>query len=214
MLLNLNGEFEDAWELLASKLGHSQLAEQTKTALALALLRVPLLPDQVDPSKDALIGAAGDTAGDLVEGNFDQAFLGFQQMLKTYPTTPYLHYAYGSALIFRSRYPEAEAQFREETRLTPKSALPFMRLAIIAMKQHHAQDALPMAERAVKLAPESALAHEILGRIFSELGKNDQAAKESKTADNLKPEKPDIDLGVAKAYAHTSILKETEGQRR
>ena len=59
LLLNLNGQFEDAWELLAIKLGRNQLADQTKTALALALLRVPLLPDQVDPSKDALIDAAG-----------------------------------------------------------------------------------------------------------------------------------------------------------
>jgi tetratricopeptide (TPR) repeat protein len=205
LLLNLNGEFEDAWELLASKLGRSQLAEQTKTALALALLRVPLLPDQVDASKDALIDAAGETAGDLAEGNFDRAFLGFQQLLKTYPTTPFLHYAYGSALIFRSRYPEAEAQLREEVKLTPKSALPFMRLAIIAMKQHHAQEALPMAERAVQLAPESALAHEILGRILSDLGKTEEAAKESDAATKLKPEKPDIDPEVAKAYAHASI---------
>lgn len=210
LLLNLNGQFEDAWELLASKLGHSQLAEQTKTALALALLRVPLLPDQVDPSKDALIDAAGETAGYLIQGNFDQALLAFQQMLKTYPSTPFLHYAYGSALIFRSRYPEAEAQLREETRLTPNSAQPFMRLAVVGLKTHRAQDALPMAERAVTLAPQSALAHEILGRVFSELGKNDQAAKEFKTAEGLKPEKPDIDLGVAKAYAHTSILKETD----
>jgi tetratricopeptide (TPR) repeat protein len=205
LLLNLNGEFEDAWELLASKLGRSQLAEQTKTALALALLRVPLLPDQVDPSRDALIDAAGETAGDLVNGNFDRAFQAFQQMLKTYPTTPFLHYAYGSALIFRSRYPEAEAQLREEVKLTPKSALPFMRLAVIAMKQHHAQDALPMAERAVQLAPESALAHEILGRILGELGKPEEAAKESEAAENLKPEKPDIDPEVARAYAHASI---------
>jgi len=205
LLLNLNGQFEDAWELLASKLGRNQLAEQTKTALALALLRVPLLPDQVDPSKDALIDAAGETAGDLAEGNFDRALLGFQQMLKAYPTTPFLHYAYGSALIFRSRYSEAEAQLREEVKLTPKSALPFMRLAIIAMKQHHAQDALPMAESAVKLAPESALAHEVLGRILSELGKAEQSAKESETAENLKPEKPDVDPDVAKAYARASI---------
>jgi tetratricopeptide (TPR) repeat protein len=210
LLLNLNGQFEDAWELLASKLGHSQLAEQTKIALALALLRVPLLPDQLDPSKDALIDAAGETAGDLVAGNFDRAFLGFQQMLKLYPTTPFLHYAYGSALIFRSRYPEAEAQLREEVRLTPRSALPFMRLAIIALKAHHAQDALPMAERAVKLAPESALAHEIMGRILSELGKAEQGAKESETAEKLKPEKPEIDPEAAKAYAQASIPGDTE----
>lgn len=210
LLLNLNGQFEEAWELLASRLEHGELAEQTKTALALALLRVPLLPDQVDPSKDALIDAAGETAGDLVKGNFDRAFLGFQQMLKTYPTMPYLHYAYGSALSFRSRYAEAEAQLREEVKLTPKSALSFMRLAIIALKTSKEQDALPMAEHAVELAPESALAHEILGRTLSKLGKTEQAAKESETGENLKPEKPAIDSEVARAYAYASIPGETK----
>jgi tetratricopeptide (TPR) repeat protein len=209
LLLNLNGQFEDAWELLA-KLGHGQLAEQTKTALALALLRVPLLPDQVDPSKDALIDAAGETAADLVEGNFDRALLAFQQMLKTYPTTPFLHYAYGSALIFRSRYPEAQEQLQQEVKLTPESALPVMRLAIIALKTDHAHDALPIAEDAVKLAPKSALAHEILGRVLSELGKSEQAAKESEAAEKLKPEKPDIDPEVARRYAHTSIPAATK----
>jgi tetratricopeptide (TPR) repeat protein len=209
LLLNLNGQFEDAWEVLA-KLGRGQLAEQTKTALALALLRVPLLPDQVDPSKDALLDAAGETAADLVEGNFDRAFLGFQQMLKMYPTTPFLHYAYGSALIFRSRFPEAQAQLREEIRLTPKSALPFVRLAIIELKSNHAPDALPLAESAVKLAPGSALAHGLLARILSELGKAEQAAKESEAAEKLKPEKPDVDPEVAKIFAQAPIPGDTE----
>ena len=62
-----------------------------------------------------------------------------------------------------------------------------MRLAIIAMKQHHAQDALPMAERAVQLAPESALAHEILGRILSDLGRQRRQPGNLKPRKNLNP---------------------------
>jgi len=112
LLLNLNGDFENAWELLASKFGKGVLAAQTKAALALALLRVPLLPDQIDPSKDALLEAAGETAALLVQGSFDPALDSFQQMIKGYPQTPFLHYGYGSALMFRSRYDEAEKELR------------------------------------------------------------------------------------------------------
>ena len=42
LLLNLNGDFENAWELLASKFGKGMLAAQTKTALGLALLLAAL----------------------------------------------------------------------------------------------------------------------------------------------------------------------------
>jgi tetratricopeptide (TPR) repeat protein len=201
LLLNLNGAFEDAWELLASTFGKGVLAEQTKTALGLALLRVAVLPDQLDPSRDAVIDAAGETAALLVQGNFEQALPSFQRMLRLYPNTPFLHYAYGSALLFRQNYGEAEAQLLDETRITPQSALPHIRLAIIALKTHRAAEALPMAEHAAQLAPESAIAHEILGRVLNELGKTEQGAKQLANAEKLKPEKPQPDPQVARAYA-------------
>lgn len=203
LLLNLRGDFENAWELLASKFGKGVIPEQIKTALALALLRVPLLPDQVNPSKDALLEGAGETAALLVQDSFDQALQSFQQMLRDYPDTPFLQYAYGSALMFRSQYDEAERQLRAETRVTPKSALAYMRLAIVSLKTHQAAKALPDAKQAVELAPDSALAHEILARALTELGKNDRAAAESTLAARLKPERPQIDPGVVRAYARS-----------
>ena len=201
LLLIQQGDFENAWEFLSARLGKGPLASQTKTALGLALLRVALLPDQIDPSKDALLDAAGGTAALLVNGNFERAIESFQRMEKKYPDTPFLHYAYGSALMFQSRYGDAETQLREETRITPNSALPYVRLAIIALKTNHAAKALPDATRATQLAPSSAIAHEILGRVLSEIGKPQEAAKEAETAAQLKPERPQVNEEVARLYA-------------
>lgn len=205
LLLNRNGQFEDAWEVLASKFGQPPIADQTKTALALALLRVPLLPEQIDPSKDALIDAAGETAAFLVQNDFDHALPLFERMLKDYPNTPFLHYAYGSALIFQSRFDQAEQQLRVETKISPQSALPYIRLAIIAVKTHRAPDALPDAERATQLAPQSSLAHQVLARVYTDLGKTDQASKELELANALKPEKPQADPNVARVYARAAV---------
>jgi len=213
LLLNLNGEFEDAFGLLASKFGKEALAQQTRVALAMSMLRIPLLPEQLDPSKDALIADAGETAELLVTASFDQAFQAFQQMLKDYPNTPFLHYAYGSALDFRSRYDEAEAQLREETQVMPHSALPYMRLAAIALKAHRPADALPSAERAVALAPQSAMAHKILAKALTELGKSEPAAKETETAEKLGPERPEVDSEVASTYARSIISVGTVGSQ-
>jgi tetratricopeptide (TPR) repeat protein len=205
LLLNLNGEFEDAFGLLAYEFGKEALAEQTRTALAMSLLRIPLLPEQVDPSKDALIADAGETAELLVSKSFEQAFQHFRQMLKDYPNTPFLHYAYGSALDFQSRYEEAEAQLQEETRITPLSALPYMRLAAIALKTHRPTDALPLAERGVELAAGSATAHQILAKTLTELGKTDSASQESATAEKLEPEKPQVDPEITAIYANRPV---------
>lgn len=205
LLLNLNGEFEDAFGLLSSEFGKEPLAQQTRVALAMSLLRIPLLPDQLDPGKDALINDAGDTAELLVTANFEQAFQSFRQMIQDYPNTPFLHYAYGSALDFNSRYDEAQVQLREETRFTPESALPYMRLAAIALKTHRATDALPLAQRAIELAPQSATAHKILAKALTELGKAESAAQESATAEKLEPEKPEVDSGVSAVYMHQFV---------
>ena len=205
LLLNLNGEFEDAFSLLAYEFGKEAMAQQTRTALAMSLLRIPLLPDQVDPRNDALITDAGETAELLVSRNFEQAFQHFRQMLKDYPNTPYLHYAYGSALDFQSRYEEAAAELREETRITPRSALPYMRLAAIALKTHRPTDALPLAQQSVELAAHSATAHKILAKTLEELGKTESAAQENTTAEKLEPDKPQVDLEIARVYASRPI---------
>ena len=89
LLLNLNGQFVKATEVLKSGFEPEHLPDQIKIALGMALLRIPLLPNQVDPSKDALIHAASETAALLAQNNLEQALKSFEQMLKDYPDTPW-----------------------------------------------------------------------------------------------------------------------------
>ncbi len=62
LLLIRSGESDQAATLLASTFGQSEMAPQIKIALALAMLQVPLLPKEIDPSQDALIRATGEAA--------------------------------------------------------------------------------------------------------------------------------------------------------
>src|SRR5882672_5811279 len=78
LLLNLHGEFERANELLVAAFGPTHYTEQIKAALGLAFLRVPILPAQADPSKDALVHAAGETAILLANHNVDAALRNFE----------------------------------------------------------------------------------------------------------------------------------------
>ena len=56
------GEFERASNLLLATFGAGMDSQQAKIALGLATLRVPLLPEQLDPSREALVVAAGEAA--------------------------------------------------------------------------------------------------------------------------------------------------------
>ena len=129
LLLNLNSQFERATVLFASTFGPDHFTDQIKTALGLALLRAPILPTQIDPSKDALIHAAGETAVLQANHEADAALRALQEMFKNYPGTPYLNYRYGMELLATKRYEAAEAPLREEIRITPRSSLVWAGLA-------------------------------------------------------------------------------------
>ena len=213
ILLNRSGQFESAARLLTPEANSGSLASEIQFALGIALLRTPLLPEQVPPQKHALVQSAGEI-GILLQGSkYDQAFPKLQQLMKEYPTTPFLHYAYGLGLASLSQYDEAEPQLREEARISPASELPHILLASIELRKHNAADALPSAERAVQLALESAKAHYILGRAYLELGKEEKALYELETANKINPGSPEVHFNLAKAYARAKQPEKAEEQR-
>jgi tetratricopeptide (TPR) repeat protein len=201
VLLNRVGEFEAAKDVLGSLVTDGVESEKVKTALGMSLLHIPLLPTELDPSKDALVAAVGGVGESEVSADFNEATAGYEQLLKDYPNVPFLHYAYGSLLANLSRYPEAERQLQEEIRINPDSALPYMQLAYIALKEVQYAKALPLAEQGVKRAPQSYAAHYFLGRALLGAGNIQAAIKELETAERLGPYSPEVRYNLALAYA-------------
>ena len=213
ILLNQNGEFERAVDLLAGGHPEGQIVTQWNEVLGMALLRVPQVPEQVDPAQRAMLLAAGQAASLLANSKYDDAFVILQKLLKDYPNTPFIHYAYGSALASLSQYDEAETQLREEIRISPDSALPYIRIAFIALKTQRPGDALTAAQRAVQLAPHSAEAHYILGRALLSSGETQQAIKELETANEMMPNSPEIHFHLARAYSKAKQPEKADQER-
>jgi predicted Zn-dependent protease len=201
LLLNMRGDFERATDVLADAAGKGAVPEQIKIALGLALLRVPLLPSQVDPSNDALIHAAGETAAMLLNHQLDAAFRNFARTLRDYPETPYLHYQYGVALEAASQDQQAEAQLREETRARPNDGLPWIALARLNARRKNFAEALASAQHATQLAPRSAAAYEALAEALQAQGKSDEVATNSRQAIQLAKLSAEIDSTQVKKYA-------------
>jgi tetratricopeptide (TPR) repeat protein len=223
VLENRNGQFESAMEILQPGTRSGTVAKEIQIALGMALLRIPLLPDQVEPSKSALVQAAGEIAALLQNSKYDQAFPKIQILLKEYPSVPFLHYAYGTALAALSQFDEADKQLRAELQISPQSELPYITLASVALKRYRPADALPSAQRAVELAPDSAESHYVLGRAYLELGhdehahdqqaQDEQAVRELELASKLAPGSPAIHFNLAKAYARAKLPERAEQER-
>jgi predicted Zn-dependent protease len=179
----------------------------------MTLLRIPSFPEQVEESRRPVVQMAGETAELLQSSQYEKAFENFQEMLKQAPQTPYLHYAYGTALIAISEFDAAEGQMREELLISPKSALPWVRLASIAIRQKRPADALPAAKAALKLAPGSGEAHYLLGRGYLDLGQIDNAVQELETASKISPNSPEVHFNLAKAYAKAKSPEKAEQER-
>jgi tetratricopeptide (TPR) repeat protein len=213
LLLNRDGEFNRATDVLIPEAGSPEFAEQAKFAMGLALLRIPLLPEQVKPEQRDLIARAGATAALLAQRHYDEAFPHFDALLKEYPETPFLHYAYGASLADISEFDRAEAQLREELKINPESALPNLRLASVLVATHKPEEAAAYAKRAVALAPESPDAHYLLGRCELETGDTAAAVRELERARDLAPGSPAVHFNLARAYSKTQRSADAERER-
>lgn len=201
VLLNMHGECDIARSLFSSLLLRGVNSEDVQIGLGLSLLRVPLLPTQLDPSKDALIHDAGNTAALISHREYENADEAFQSLLTKYPRTPFAHYAYGAMLASRGKEDAAIAQFKEEIAITPESALPYMEWAFIESKRGSYQVTLPLARKAIRLSPNSFLAHYLLGSALLATGDARGSVIQLEKARRLAPDSPEVRYSLGRAYA-------------
>lgn len=214
ILLVHAGQFEQAAEVLASATNAAgPLNSKVEYGLGLALLRRAELPGSGSTQQTALTTAAGHIESLLQQSKYDEAFPQFKLLLDRYPATPFLHYAYGTALIALSEFDQAAAQMRAEMAISPSSELPLVRLASIALRQHDVTNAIKWSQQALTLAPNSVDAHYLLGRASLEAGDVTTAMRELETASKLSPASPEIHFNLAKAYARAKMTEKAQYER-
>jgi len=201
LLLNLHGDSDRARALLSSLLLRGVNSEDIQVGLGLSLLRVPVLPSQLDPSRDDLVHDAGNVAALLARRQYDQADAAFRQLVSKYPSTHFAHYAYGAMLASRGQEDLAKAEFETEIALTPDSALPYMEWAFIESKASNYHEALPLAQKAVELSPDSFLAHYLLGNALLATGSVQLSVAELEMARKYNPDSPEVRYSLGRAYA-------------
>lgn len=213
LLMIRAGQFDAASALLTPLAGKPPMSAQIDLALGLALFRIPVLPEDLDTQQNGLAQAGGAIVELLLASRYADAFPAFQKLIAEHPATPWLHYAYGDALNDLSRYDDAKAQMLDEAKLSPKSALPWIRIAAIDIRQHLPADALKAAQTAVSLGPDLAEAHYQLGRAWLETGDPQNAISELEKANSLTPNNPEIHFALARAYTKAHLPEKAAAER-
>ncbi len=207
ILQNRSGEFGQAFATLAAAFGQSQLPAMAETALGLSVLRVPLLPDAVDPSKDGLVQAAGHAAAQLLQPGGGQSLDLFQHLTAQYPAVPYLHSAYAMTLAANGKLKEAMQQEAMEASLSPKSAIPLIQRSSFALRLGEKQAALKDAQRAVALEPNLLAAHIALAAAYQAAGDLARARTERQTAKELPVRTPIREERMLTLYRNPNLAR-------
>jgi tetratricopeptide (TPR) repeat protein len=104
-----------------------------------------------------------------------------------------------------SRYPVAEARFREALRTGGVDAFALRGLAALAAARHRFDESLELAQRARRLDPANAAVYGLIGDASLELGRYPQAIEALDRMMSLKP--------TPSGYARVSYARELHGDR-
>jgi tetratricopeptide (TPR) repeat protein len=200
ILLTRLGEFEVANQMLADFVADATDTAQVIEAFGLNVLRMPVLPSELTASARELVQLAGRAGYAMAGRHVDVARAALDELVTRYPKTPQVHYA--RAVFSLTENPEgALDEFRRELEISPTHVPARLQMAFEYLKRGQADQALPVAVEAARLAPDYFAARLALGQVLLELNEVPRATAELEAATTLAPGSPQAYFMLARAYA-------------
>jgi tetratricopeptide (TPR) repeat protein len=205
-------QFEISYDILKEfmRVGHE--SPKVIEAFGLTMLRMPFLPKEVPPDKREKVMIAGQAGFNMAARRLDQSRSAFDVLLARYPNDPNVHYAFGVFMLSQDA-DAAMNEFKRELEISPSHFPAMVQMAFEYLKRDQYSDALPLAERAVQLAPKLYAARNVLGRILLELGQIDRSIKELEEGVQLAPSSPEMHFALARAYTRGGRKQEAARER-
>lgn len=204
--------FENAYEVLSEFTGVGNESAKIIEAFGLALLRMPLLPKEIPPPQREKILIAGRAGYSMAARRMEPARAAFDMLLAQYPNDPNVHYPFGVYMLAQDS-DLAMKEFKRELEISPLHYPAMVQMAFEYLKRDQYEDALPLAEKAVQLAPKLYAARNVLGRLLLEMGEVDRAVKELEEGVKLAPSSPEMHFALARAYTRAGKKQEAARER-
>ena len=210
LLLNQQGAFEVAQEILMSVARRVHTNPVMMFAAGLPSLRMPILPADVPESQRDVVTMAGKAFWDLATQSPEEAEADFKALVAKYPKFPNVHYFFGTYLA--ARHPEqCVPEFLRELSITPDSVPARVQLSLRYVLEGKLDEALKSAREAVALSPDSVGAQLALAKALRARGDNEGALAAFLAAERLDPVSPAIRLYIVNVYR---ALHRIEDMRR
>ena len=204
--------FENAYDVLGEFLRVGNDSPKVVEAFGLTMLRMPFLPKEVPPTQREKILIAGQAGLNMAARRLDQARTAFDTLLAQYPNDPNVHYGFGVFMLSQDA-DVALKEFKRELEISPNHFPAMVQMAFEYLKRDQYNDALPLAEKAVQLAPKLYAARNVLGRVLLELGQIDRSVKELEEGVKLAPSSPEMHFALARAYTRAGRKQEATRER-
>ena len=200
LVLTKTGNFERAITILTDLTRKDKKTPEIIAASGIAGLRRPWLPSEVPESERELVYRVGDAMASGMEQNYQEANRKFDEVLKTYPSEPNVHFRYGAMLYIQDADRGIE-EIKKAVALAPDHVPALVSLSAISLKREDAKAAVEYGELAVKASPGDFATHIVLGRALLASEDPARAATELQQAVKLAPNFPDAHFSLATAYS-------------
>src|SRR5689334_11828488 len=205
--------FENAFDTLAELLRTGNASPKVVEAFGLTMLRMPYLPNEIPAAHREKVLIAGQAGINMAARRQEQARAAFDTLLAQYPNDPNVHYGFGVFMLSQDA-DVALKEFKRELEISPLHYPAMVQMAFEYLKRDQYNDALPLAEKAVQLAPKLYAARNVLGRVLLELGQVDRSIKELEEGVKLAPSSPEMHFALARAYARANRKDDAARERQ
>jgi predicted Zn-dependent protease len=184
--------YDDARHAFAAQYGFPADSAAAYLVSARMLLRreyVPIAQQyaqkslDLDPSLPLAHELLGEIA--LAGNHLDVAIAELENERTRNPLEPTIYDRLGDAYVRAARYDDAEKTLQQAILLQPNSTGPYILLGKTLLKKSDPVGAATYLQRAAQLDPANYMTHSLLGQAYRAMGRNQDAARETTTAQKI-----------------------------
>lgn len=184
--------YDDARHAFAAQFGFAPDSAEAYLVAARMLLRREYLPIaqsyaqksvELEPSLPLAHELLGEIA--LAGDHLDEAIAQFEQEKAHNPLEGSIYDRLGDAYGRAAKYDDAQRSLQEAILLEPNSTGPYILLGKTMLKKGDAIAAVTYLQRAEQMDPANFMTHSLLGQAYRAMGRQDDAIRETDTAQKL-----------------------------
>jgi len=130
------------------------------------------------------------------------------------PKLPLVHYLLGELYLYKSRLPEAIAEFQKELAINPAHAATYYKLGDAYSRIQKFDDAQRMLQRSIRLDATSSVPFILMGKVLQKKGDYDLAVLSLKHAITMEPNNPTTHYLLGETYRDMGKKQEAESEMK